>query len=112
MSSGGSEAQEAEAGAAGHEAILLETRRLVKTFPGVRALDDVSIDVRRGEILGLVGENGAGKSTLTKILAGQYQPDAGEVSVGRRARQPRLPRACRAARDRDGAPGALARARL
>ena len=50
-----------------------------KSFPGVVALDDVSIDVRRGEILGLVGENGAGKSTLTKIIAGQYQPDAGAL---------------------------------
>jgi ABC-type sugar transport system ATPase subunit len=59
--------------------VLLETRHLTKEFPGVRALDDVSIDVRRGEILGLVGENGAGKSTLTKIIAGLYQPDGGEL---------------------------------
>jgi ABC-type sugar transport system ATPase subunit len=61
-----------------HE-VLLETRSVRKTFPGVIALDDVSIDVRRGEILGLVGENGAGKSTLTKIIAGQYLPDAGDL---------------------------------
>jgi ribose transport system ATP-binding protein len=59
--------------------VLLETRNVRKTFPGVVALDDVSIDVQRGEILGLVGENGAGKSTLTKIIAGQYQQDAGEL---------------------------------
>ena len=59
--------------------VLLETRSVRKTFPGVVALDDVSIDVRRGEILGLVGENGAGKSTLTKIFAGQYQQDAGDL---------------------------------
>ena len=51
----------------------------MKVFPGVRALDDVSIDVAEGEIHGLVGENGAGKSTLIKILGGIYQPDAGEV---------------------------------
>ncbi len=59
--------------------VLLETQHVRKSFPGVVALDDVSIDVRRGEILGLVGENGAGKSTLTKIIAGQYQPDAGAL---------------------------------
>jgi ribose transport system ATP-binding protein len=59
--------------------ILLEARHLVKAFPGVRALDDVSIDVRRGEILGLVGENGAGKSTLMKIIGGIYHADEGEL---------------------------------
>jgi len=58
---------------------LLEVRGVSKEFPGVRALDDVSIDVREGEILGLVGENGAGKSTLIKIVGGLYQPDAGEL---------------------------------
>ena len=62
-----------------HSPPLLEARRLVKTFPGVRALDDVSIDVRKGEILGLVGENGAGKSTLIKIIGGIYQADRGEL---------------------------------
>jgi ribose transport system ATP-binding protein len=61
------------------ETPLLETRSLRREFPGVVALEDVSIDVRRGEILGLVGENGAGKSTLTKIVAGHYQPDAGHL---------------------------------
>ena len=58
---------------------LLETRHIAKTFPGVRALDDVSIDVREGEILGLIGENGAGKSTLIKIIGGLYEPDGGEI---------------------------------
>ena len=56
-------------------------RGIGKTFPGVRALDDVDIDVLPGEILGLVGENGAGKSTLMKVLAGAYSRDEGEVTV-------------------------------
>ena len=68
-----------DANGAASAAPLLEGRNLVKLFPGVRALDDVSFDVRRGEILGLVGENGAGKSTLMKIVGGLYQPDGGEL---------------------------------
>ncbi len=52
-----------------------------KRFPGVHALKDVSIEVRRGEVIGLVGENGAGKSTLMKILSGVYQPDSGKIEI-------------------------------
>jgi ribose transport system ATP-binding protein len=52
-------------------------RNVVRTFPGVRAVDGVSFDVRRGEIHALIGENGAGKSTLMHLVAGVYQPDAG-----------------------------------
>ena len=52
-----------------------------KSFPGVKALDDVSLDVRRGEIHALLGENGAGKSTLVKILAGLLRPDAGRIRL-------------------------------
>ncbi len=58
---------------------ILKLKGITKQFPGVRALDDVSVNVERGTIHGLVGENGAGKSTLIKILAGIYQPTAGEI---------------------------------
>ena len=52
-----------------------------KSFPGVKALQDVSLEVREGEVHAIVGENGAGKSTLMKILAGFYQPDEGEIEI-------------------------------
>lgn len=58
---------------------LLSMRGISKRFPGVVALDGVNLEVRRGEVVALVGENGAGKSTLMKILGGVYQPDAGEI---------------------------------
>jgi len=58
---------------------LWELRSVVKTFPGVRALDDVSLALRVGQVHALLGENGSGKSTLAKILSGVHQPNAGEV---------------------------------
>ena len=58
---------------------MLELKGLSKSFPGVRALDDVSLRFEPGEIHALVGENGAGKSTLIKLITGIYQPDRGEV---------------------------------
>lgn len=58
---------------------LWEVRNLSKSFPGVRALSDVSVAIYPGEIHALVGENGSGKSTFAKILSGVYQPDAGEI---------------------------------
>ena len=56
---------------------LLELRNISKTFPGVKALQNVSLDLQAGEVLGLCGENGAGKSTLMKILTGIYTHDPG-----------------------------------
>jgi ABC-type sugar transport system ATPase subunit len=58
---------------------LLSVEGATKVFPGVRALDDVSMEVAGGEVLGLVGENGAGKSTLLNILSGRLAPDSGRV---------------------------------
>ena len=58
---------------------ILNLKGITKEFPGVKALDNVSISIERGTIHGLVGENGAGKSTLIKVLAGIYQPNAGEI---------------------------------
>ncbi len=58
---------------------LLQMHGISKTFPGVQALDDVSLEVGRGEVLALVGENGAGKSTLIKILSGCYRADDGQT---------------------------------
>ena len=60
---------------------LLELAGITKTYPGVLALDTVSLRVARGEVLGLIGENGAGKSTLMKILGGVAAPSAGTIRI-------------------------------
>src|SRR5256714_3480613 len=60
---------------------LLAMRGITKRFPGVVALKDVSLELRGGEVLALMGENGAGKSTLMKILGGAYPPDEGELLI-------------------------------
>jgi simple sugar transport system ATP-binding protein len=66
---------------------LIEVRGISRSFGAVPAVDDVSLDVRAGEVMCLLGDNGAGKSTLIKILSGVHQPDAGQYLVdGREVR--------------------------
>ena len=62
--------------------VILRLEDIVKTFPGVKALDGVKLDVKEGEVHALCGENGAGKSTLMKIIAGWVQPDSGTTEIG------------------------------
>lgn len=65
---------------------LIELKNIELAFGGVKAVDDVSIDLYAGEVVGLLGHNGAGKSTLVKVLSGAYQADSGEIYVnGERA---------------------------
>ena len=60
---------------------LLQVKHLSKSFPGVRALDEVSLELAAGEVLAMVGENGAGKSTLIKILGGAQQAGSGDLII-------------------------------
>lgn len=61
---------------------ILEVRSICKKFGGVRALDNVNLKVKKGEVLAIVGDNGAGKSTLIKIISGVLQKDSGEILFG------------------------------
>ena len=59
--------------------ILVEIKNISKSFPGVKALSNISMTIRKGEVICIAGENGAGKSTLIKVLAGIYIPEDGEI---------------------------------
>ena len=71
---------------------VLSLAGVSKSFPGVRALHDVSFALKAGEVTALIGENGAGKSTIVKILTGIYTPDSGEVRVRGEAKSFASPR--------------------
>ena len=62
--------------------IVLKMKDIVKTFPGVKALDGASLNIYGGRVMALLGENGAGKSTLIKVMTGIYKMDSGEIFVG------------------------------
>ena len=64
------------------ENYILETKGITKIFPGVRALDKVDFQLKKGEIHALVGENGAGKSTFSKIITGIYTPQRRDLLNG------------------------------
>src|SRR5687768_15628169 len=68
---------------------LLELRGITKAFPGVVALNDVALTLRRAEVHALTGENGSGKSTLARVINGSVQPDAGTIIV--EGREQRIP---------------------
>lgn len=60
---------------------IVKMKHIYKSFPGVKALDDVSFNLKAGEVMALLGENGAGKSTLVKVLSGVYTRDSGEITI-------------------------------
>src|SRR3989337_742432 len=60
---------------------LVEMRNISKRFGGIHAVDDVSVDLYPGEVVGVLGHNGAGKSTLIKMLAGAYKRDHGQIHI-------------------------------
>lgn len=60
---------------------VIEMNNITKVFPGIVANDDITLQVKQGEIHALLGENGAGKSTLMNVLFGLYQPEQGEIKI-------------------------------
>ena len=85
--------------------LLLDMQGVSKSFPGVKALEDMHLDLRAGEVLGLVGENGAGKSTLMKLLSGIYTADEGEFFLNGERYEPTSRQARAGARDQHHPPG-------
>jgi D-xylose transport system ATP-binding protein len=75
---------------------LVEMKNISISFGGIKAVDDVSVDLYPGEVVGLLGHNGAGKSTLIKVLSGAYQKDAGEIFINGQKVEINSPRDARA----------------
>ncbi|MBV9642006.1 MAG: sugar ABC transporter ATP-binding protein, partial [Verrucomicrobia bacterium] len=75
---------------------FLSVEHISKTFPGVRALDDVSVNFEKASVHALMGENGAGKSTLGKIIAGVYTADQGVIKIEGKEVKPTDPRSAQA----------------
>src|SRR5699024_7201809 len=71
---------------------IIEMHNISKQFRGVNALQDVSVDIKRGEVHAIIGENGAGKSTLIKILAGAHKKDSGTIEVEKERVEVQSPR--------------------
>src|SRR5215831_20632035 len=71
---------------------VLRVSGISKSFPGVKALEGVELEIGSGEVVAVIGENGAGKSTLMKILAGIDQPDSGTIELNGRPVELRSPR--------------------
>src|SRR3954465_354606 len=72
--------------------LLLDVQGVSKSFPGVKALEDMHLQLHAGEVLGLVGENGAGKSTLMKLLSGIYDVDEGRFTFNGEPYEPTSPK--------------------
>ena len=77
--------------------VILTMKGIDKSFPGVHALDHVDLEIRKGEVLALMGENGAGKSTLMKVLTGIYKKDEGTITYEGKEVEFENPRAAQAA---------------
>ena len=85
--------------------VIVSMKDIVKTFPGVKALDHVNFELRSGEVMALLGENGAGKSTLMKILSGVYTKDSGTMTIFGTEYDNLTPKQAQDRRRRDHPPG-------
>ena len=86
------------------EYIVVEMKHITKRFPGIVANDDVTIQIKKGEIFALLGENGAGKSTLMSMLFGMYEPDEGEIYIRGRKGETGISQPCHQIKHRYGTP--------
>lgn len=86
--------------------VVLSIRGMSKSFGRNRVLDHINLDVKRGTVMGLMGENGAGKSTMMKCLFGTYQKDEGKILLNGKEISFSGPKDALENRDRHGAPGA------